>query len=40
MFHFVCLADQKTEAIGSEPGLVEVILERADEGKSQFSKLI
>ncbi len=24
-----------TEAIGSEPGLVEVILERADEGKSQ-----
>ena len=29
-----------TEAIGSEPGLVEVILERADEGKSQFSRLI
>ena len=29
-----------TEAIGSEPGLVAVILERADEGKSQFSRLI
>ena len=29
-----------TEAIGSEPGLVEVILERADEGKFQFSRLI
>ena len=29
-----------TEAIGSEPCLVEVILERADEGKSQFSRLI
>ena len=29
-----------TEAIGSEPGLAEVILERADEGKSQFSRLV
>jgi sirohydrochlorin cobaltochelatase len=29
-----------TQAIGSEPGLVEVIMERADEGKSQFSRLI
>ena len=28
-----------TEAIGSEPGLVEVILERAQEGKSQVSSL-
>ena len=29
-----------SEAIGNEPGLVDVILERADEGKSQFSRLI
>jgi len=29
-----------TEAIGNEPGLVDVILERADEGKSQLSRLI
>ena len=29
-----------TEAIGSEPGLAEVILERAREGKSQFSRLV
>ena len=29
-----------TEAIGNEPGLADVILERADEGKSQLSRLI